>query len=121
MFWKKFFRRDERLLVPLAQAGVALMIARMLLSKMHGADQASIKADLRKFLAEGIWQMDLSDSRLTTEEEQIFRDAVSHVVQAVLAVEPGPEDMAAGLERIFPTLMKNLSGGLGSTSEEPRT
>jgi hypothetical protein len=112
MFWKKFFRRDNRLAVVSAQAGVALMIAGMLLSKMHGADQASIKADLRKFLAEGISQMDLSSSYLTAKEEQTFRDAVSHVVQAVLAVEPGPEDVAAGLGRIFPTLMKSLSDGM---------
>jgi hypothetical protein len=112
MFWKKFLRQDNRLVVPSAQAGVALMLASMLLSKMHGADQASIKADLRKFLAEGISRMDLSSIRLTAKEEQTFRDAVSHAVQAVLAVEPGPEDVAAGLGRIFPTLMKSMSDGI---------
>jgi hypothetical protein len=108
--FRKFFRRDVRSAAVLsAQTSVALMMARMLLSKMHGADQASIKDELRRFVAEGIKQMDLSGSRLTSKEEETFRNAVSHTVQAVLAVEPGPEDVAAGLDRIFPTLMKRLS------------
>src|SRR5260370_20571648 len=111
--FRKFFRRDAHFVAVLsAQTSVALMMAWMLLSKMHGADQASIKADLRKFLAEGISQMDLSGSHLTAKEEQTFRDAVSHVVQAVLAVEPGPEAGAAGLDRIFPTLMKGRRDGI---------
>jgi hypothetical protein len=109
MFWKKFFRRDARFVAVLsAQTSVALMMTGMLLSKMHGADQASIKSALRKYLAEGVSQMDLSRSRFTPEEQQTFRDAVSHAIQAMLAVEPGLEDIAAGLDRIFPTQMRRV-------------
>src|SRR5260370_32028593 len=96
MFWK-FFRRDARIVAVLsAQTSVALMMAGMFLSKMHGADQASIKADLRKLLAEGISQMDLSGSHFTAKEEPTFRCEVNHPAQAVPPAAPCPAAAAAG-------------------------
>src|SRR5262249_43378918 len=91
-----------------AQTYVALMMTWMLMARMHKADQTAIKDTLRKMLAEGTAKIDLSSSGYTAEEQQTYRDKFSHAIQWLLAVEPDPEDLAAGLDRIFPTLWRGI-------------
>jgi len=81
-----------------AEIRVAHIMMAKLLSALPKPEQAKIKAELREFLAEGVSKM---GSEYPPHTQQLYRNTVAGVIQALLSFEPEPEDASAGLDHFF--------------------